>query len=86
MKQTTYSTIFAETIKETEKAYQFKCTVRWSWDDKKKTFWFPKSVVAWKNEGLAEVADWFLVKLEQENSFKGHDMRFVDPYAMQAEA
>lgn len=42
-------------------------------------FWFPKSVVAWKNEGVAEVADWFINKLERENNFKGYDMVVVRP-------
>lgn len=82
MKETTYKLIWAEVVKETEKAYQMKCTVTWGSRDIEKLIWFPKSVVKIVEDKLAEVALWFLLKVENENVFHGYEMRFVDPYAL----
>lgn len=82
MKETAYTLIWAEVIKETEKAYQLRCTVSWSARNVEKAIWFPKSVVKIQDEKLAEVATWFLLKVENENVFHGYEMRFVDPYAL----
>lgn len=65
-------------VKETEKAILVSTNVSWNGNsEKEKQFWMPKKVVE-MTESNTEimVEDWFLNKLEDENTFKGYRMSF----------
>lgn len=68
-------------VKETEKAVCLNLLVSWNGNTHSRDIWFPKSVceikeVNYDDQPRAFVADWFLLKTESANAFKGYGMRF----------
>ena len=76
-KKITTSYIQGRVIRETEKAILINCIVKWGdGKNREKEIWFPKStVVDIMTNDKIDVADWFLNKLEDNNSFKGYRMK-----------
>lgn len=66
--------------KETEKAICLNCDVTFNDNGyKARNIWFPKSVCSVVGEGIAEVEDWFLQKVSEQNAFHGYLMSFNTP-------
>jgi len=64
-------------VKETAKAILLLCPVTWgNGSTRMKEIWFPKSVVKSVEGRSADVADWFVHKTEQANTFNGYIMSF----------
>ena len=78
MKTTTFSELaFNNIVRKTEKAVCLNCMVSWNANCHSKDIWFPLSVISeWLQNGHVMVADWFLNKVEESNTFHGYEMRF----------
>lgn len=77
MKTTTYSQIFSNGITaETAKAVKISFCVSWNSNCHTREFWFPKSVIKSIDGKIVEAADWFINKLEADNTFHGYMMSF----------
>jgi predicted transcriptional regulator YheO len=80
------TTIFINNIeKETEKALCINCDVTFNDNGfKARNIWFPKSVCQVVGEHIAEVEDWFILKVRQQNAFHGYLMTFNTPVTFTA--
>lgn len=65
-----------EIKKNTEKAILVSVAVSWNGNVHVREFWMPKKLVNVLREDLIEVEDWFIAKLEKENTFNGYIMNF----------
>lgn len=75
----TVEIIYDKIERETEKAMQITAPVSWNGSMHRKTFWFPKSVVAEiENDKCMRVSTWFIDKLSNQNAFKGYRMYFEE--------